>query len=251
MPLLIVALLSLFLASPALAAGSDAKPPRDMHWKFDGAFGTVDRQSAQRGLQVYREVCAACHGMKRVAFRTLSGIGFPEAEIKALAAEYDITDGPNDDGDMFQRPGLPSDKFPSPYANEKAARAVNNGAYPPDLSLIIKARPNGANYFYSLMTGYKEAPEDMELGNGMYYNPYFPGGQIAMPTPLSDGQVTYEDGTTASVDQMARDLTNFLQWAAEPEMEVRKRMGVKVMIFLLITTFLLYIAKRRIWRNLH
>lgn len=250
----VLILFAFFLLAPAsyvLASSADTKEPRDMHWQFDGAFGTVDRQSAQRGLQVYREVCAACHGLHRVAFRTLAGIGFPEAEIKALAAEYNVEDGPNDDGDMFERPAMPSDKFPSPYANEKAARAVNGGAYPPDLSLIIKARPNGANYVYSLLTGYKDAPEGVHVGEGMHYNPYFPGGQIAMPQPLSEGQVTFADGTSATVDQMAKDVVNFLQWAAEPEMEVRKGMGVKVMIFLFLMTVMLYIAKRRIWKDLH
>lgn len=249
--IMIVVLMGLLMAPLAHAASSDAEVPKQMAWPFDGAFGKVDRQSAQRGLQVYREVCAACHGLRRVAFRTLSGIGFPEAEIKALAAEYSIVDGPNDDGEMFERPGMPSDKFTSPFANEKAARAANNGAYPPDLSLIVKARPDGANYLYSLLTGYKDAPEGFHLGEGMHYNPYFSGGQIAMASPLSDGQISYEDGTEASVDQMAHDVVSFLQWAAEPEMETRKGMGVKVMIFLFITTVFLYIAKRRIWKDVH
>lgn len=248
---LVFVIVSLMVAVPAFAGGGDTKPPRQMAWQFQGPFGTVDRASAQRGLQVYREVCAACHGLKRVAFRTLSGIGFSEAEIKALAAEYTIVDGPNDDGEMFDRPGLPSDKFTSPFPNEKAARAANGGAYPLDLSLIIKARPDGANYVYSLLTGYVDAPEEAHIGPGMNYNPYFAGSQIAMAAPLSDGRVTYEDGTPASVDQMSKDVVNFLQWTAEPEMESRKRMGVKVIIFLLITTVLLYVAKRRVWKDLH
>lgn len=239
------------MAAPASASTAETKAPRDMHWSFDGAFGKVDKQSAQRGLQVYREVCAACHSLNRVAFRSLSGIGFPEAEIKALAAEYTVVDGPNDDGDMFDRPGMPSDKFVPPFANEKAARAANGGAFPPDLSLIIKARPNGANYVYSLLTGYADAPEGMHMGAGMNYNPYFPGGQIAMPAPLSDDRVTYEDSTPATVDRMAQDVVNFLQWAAEPEMEERKAMGIKALIFLFITTVFLYIAKRRVWKDLH
>lgn len=248
-------LISFFLAASMMTgtahAESDAKHPKQLVWPFDGFTGTVDRQSAQRGLQVYKEVCAACHGLERVAFRTLTSLGFSEGEVKALAAEYTVQDGPNDDGEMFDRPGRPSDKFVSPYANENAARAANGGAYPPDLSLIIKARHDGANYLYSLLTGYSEPPADFHLTEGKYYNAYFPGGQIAMPPPLSEGQVTYEDGTAASVDQMSRDVVNFLQWAAEPEMETRKSMGIRTMIFLALMTLFFYLAKRRLWRDLH
>ncbi len=233
-------------------AAGDQKKPVQAHWSFDGVFGKVDKQSAQRGLQVYKEVCSACHGISRVAFRTLSDIGFSEAEIKALAASYTVQDGPNDAGEMFDRPGLPSDHFPSPYANENAARAAQNGAYPPDLSLIVKSRPDGANYLYSLMIGYGQAvPEHHAVPEGMHYNPYFPGGNIAMPAPISEGQVSFEDGTEASVDQMSRDVVNFLQWTAEPEMEARKQMGIKVLIYLAIMTVFLYIAKRNIWRRIH
>lgn len=251
MRLLTLTLISILTTAPAFASSVDTEHPKQMHWSFEGAFGTFDRQSAQRGLQVYREVCASCHSLSRVAFRSLSGIGFSPAEIKALAAEYTVQDGPGDDGEMFDRPGLPSDHFTPPYANEKASRAANGGAFPPDLSLIIKARPDGANYVYSILTGYKDAPEDVHLGPGMHYNPYFPGGQIAMPQPISEGQVTYQDETPASVDQMSKDVVNFLQWAAEPEMEMRKGMGVKVLIFLFIATAFLYIAKRRVWKDLH
>ncbi len=250
MRILIAALLSLSLATPVFAAG-DSEHPKQMPWSFDGVFGTFDRQSAQRGLQVYREVCAACHSLNRVAFRSLTGIGFSAEEVKALASEYSVMDGPDDEGEMFERAGKPSDKFVPPYPNEKAARALNNGAYPPDLSLIIKARPDGANYVYSLLTGYEDAPADMQMNEGMSYNPYFSGQQIAMAPPLSEGVVSFEDGTEATVDQMAKDVVNFLQWAAEPEMEMRKKMGVKVMIFLLVMTILFYLAKQRIWRNLH
>jgi ubiquinol-cytochrome c reductase cytochrome c1 subunit len=249
---LVIAAASIGLSSSVLAGGGGAgapHAPRQMNWAFDGAFGTVDKPAAQRGLQVYKEVCAACHGLKRVAFRNLTEIGFSEAEVKALAASYMVKDGPNDDGEMFERPGKPSDHFVSPFANEQAARAANNGAYPPDLSLIVKARPDGANYLYSLMTGYTEAPADVTLNPGMNYNPYFPTHQIAMPAPLSDGRVEYQDGTAASVDQMSRDLTVFLQWAAEPEMEHRKQMGIKVLIYLVIFTAFMYIAKKRIWRR--
>jgi ubiquinol-cytochrome c reductase cytochrome c1 subunit len=231
-------------------AASDVKAPIEKQWSFDGITGTVDRQSAQRGYQVYKEVCAACHSLRLIPFRTLEQLGFSEAEIKTLAASYEVQDGPNDDGEMFMRPARPSDRLPSPYPNEQAARAVNNGAYPADLSLMVKARPGGANYVYSLLVGYENAPEGFELGAGMHYNPYFPGAQIAMPSPLMDGLVGYADGTEASVEQMAADVANFLQWTAEPEMEKRKRMGIKVMIYLVIFTLFFYYAKRSIWSRI-
>jgi ubiquinol-cytochrome c reductase cytochrome c1 subunit len=187
--------------------------------------------------------------MRLNAYRNLLEIGFSEAEVKQIASEATVIDGPNDDGDMFERPGRMSDRFASPFANEKAARASNNGAYPPDLSLLAKARPNGANYIYSLLTGYEAAPADVNLGEGMYYNSYFPGSQIAMASPLSEDAVEYQDGTQASVDQMARDVVVFLQWAAEPEMEQRKRMGVKALLYLFVFTILFYFAKKRIWQR--
>lgn len=239
------------MLSAAAFASSGEHPPKRVDWAFDGVFGQVDKRAAQRGFQVYKEVCSACHGLKRIAFRNLSEIGFTEAEIKALASGYQVKDGPNDDGEMFERAGKASDYLPSPYANEQAARAVQNGAYPPDLSLIIKARHDGANYVYSLLTGYAAAPSDMHMSDGMHYNPYFPGGQIAMAPPLSDGQVTYEDGTNASVDQMAQDVVTFLQWAAEPEMEARKSMGIKTLLYILIFTAFMYAAKRKLWRRVH
>lgn len=246
--------LLLCLSITALAAAAyaeDHHPLKQVDWAFDGVFGHLDKQSAQRGFQVYKEVCSACHGLKRVAFRNLTEIGFSEAEVKALASTYQIKDGPNDAGDMFDRPGKPSDYFPSPYANDEAARASNNGALPPDQSLLYKARHDGGNYIYSLLTGYAEPPADMKMNDGMHYNPYFPGGQIAMAAPLSDGQVTYSDGTTASVDQMSRDVVTFLQWAAEPEMESRKQMGLKVLLYLAVFTAFMFIAKRNLWRKLH
>lgn len=227
-----------------------AEHPRKIVWPFEGIQGSVDRAAAQRGFQVYKEVCSACHGMSRVAFRNLQEIGFSEAEVKALAKDYSYK-ALNDAGEEVERPGLPADKMPSPFPNEQAARAGNNGAYPPDLSLIVKARHDGANYIYSLLTGYKDAPADFPLGDGMNYNPYFEGRQIAMAAPLSEGAVTYEDGTNATVDQMARDVVTFLQWAAEPEMEHRKSMGLRVMVFLAIGAVFFYIAKRRIWKDVH
>jgi len=249
---LVFSVLALTLSASAVAyANSGGQQLKHVNWAFDGMFGKVDKQSAQRGLQVYKEVCSACHGLSRVAFRSLTDLGFSEGEVKALASGYQIKDGPNDAGDMFDRPGKASDYFPSPYANENQARATHNGAYPPDLSLIIKARPDGANYVYSLLTGYEAAPADVHVAAGQYYNHAFPGHLLAMPAPLSDGQVTYEDGTVASVDQMSKDVVSFLQWAAEPEMEARKSMGLKVLIYLAVFTGFMYLAKRNLWRKLH
>ncbi len=247
---LILSCLVVLISASAFAAG-DAKSPKQMDWAFDGVFGRFNELSIQRGLQVYREVCSACHGLTRIPFRKLKDVGFSEAEVKALAAQYTFEDGPNDDGEMYDRPGRPTDTFPSPYPNEKMARAMNNGAYPVDLSLIIKARPDGANYVYSLLTGYEDPPADMELAAGQYYNPYMAGGLIAMAPPLSDGMVDYQDGTEATLQQQTKDVVNFLQWAAEPEMETRKRMGLRVMLFLAVFTVLFYLAKKRIWRDVH
>ncbi|MCW0236624.1 MAG: cytochrome c1 [Ferrovibrio sp.] len=246
----ILAAMAIGFAAPALAAGDTATPPAQK-WSFNGPFGTYDRAELQRGYQVYKEVCAACHAMKYVAFRNLRDVGFSEAEVKALAATFEVNDGPNDQGEMFKRPGLPSDKFPSPFPNEKAARASNGGAYPLDLSLIAKARAHGPDYIRALLTGYKDAPAGFTLGEGLNYNEYFAGHQIAMPQPLNADQVTYADGTKASVEQMAHDVSSFLMWAAEPKLEDRKRMGFKVMIFLVVLTGLFFAAKKRIWAKLH
>lgn len=240
----------ILLALPTITNANETLPLKKVTWPFDGAFGSVDRKAAQRGFQVYKEVCGSCHGLYNLYYRNLKDIGFSEAEIKEIAKSVTIQDGPNDAGEMFERLGLQSDRVIKPYPNEQAARAANNGAYPPDLSLIVKARPDGANYLYSLLTGYSEAPKDLKLMPGLYYNEYFAGHQIAMPAPLSDGQVTYMDGTKASVEQMAMDVTVFLQWAAEPEMENRKSMGLKVMMFLVAFTILFYISKKRIWQDI-
>jgi ubiquinol-cytochrome c reductase cytochrome c1 subunit len=242
-------LLTLILISTgALAAGSQVEL-KEVKWPFEGPFGTVDRQAAQRGYQVFKEVCASCHALDYMSYRNLKEIGFSEDEVKQIAANATITDGPNGDGEMFDRPGRPSDRFAKPFPNEQAARAANGGAYPPNLSLIVKSRPNGANYLYSLLTGYAEAPEGMKMNTGMNYNKYFPGNQIAMAQPLYEDQVDYMDGTQATVEQMSRDVTIFLQWAAEPEMEHRKRMGIKVFAYLIIFTILFYLAKKIIWRD--
>lgn len=242
--------IALLMTSSAAFAAGDGVKPKQLAWPFDGYFGTVDRQSAQRGYQVYKEVCASCHSMNLISYRNLLELGFSEGEAKTIAAEVLVEDGPNDDGEMFERAGRLSDRFVAPYPNENAARAANNGAYPVDLSLIVKARVDGANYLYSLLTGYEDVPQGFELGDGMHYNAYFAGNQIAMPAPLSDGLVDYQDGTSASVDQMSKDLVNFLQWAAEPEMEARKRMGIKTLVYLLIFTVFFYFAKKRIWSRL-
>ena len=244
-------LFSLIIMAPLAAqAAGDVHHPKQMSWPFSGFAGKVDKQSAQRGFQVYKEVCAACHGINRIAFRNLQALGFSEGEVKTIAADYSVVDGPNDDGEMFERAGRPSDRFPKPYPNEKAARAAQNGAYPPDLSLMVKARHDGANYIHSLLTGYEDTPEGFKIDDGLYYNPYFPGMKIAMAAPLSDGQVEYQDGTEATMEQMSIDVVNFLQWAAEPEMEERKRMGMKVMVFLFIMTVFFYIAKKRVWARI-
>lgn len=239
----------ILLSTNAFAAGGGDIQLKEIKWPFDGAFGTVDRQAAQRGFQVYKDVCASCHALEYVSYRNLEAIGFSEDEVKAIAAEATIIDGPNDDGEMFEREGRPSDRFKKPFANEKAARAANGGAYPPNLSLIVKSRPDGANYLYSLLTGYEEAPSDMQMNEGMNYNKYFSGHQIAMAPPLMEGLIEYMDGTNATTEQMARDVTVFLQWAAEPEMEQRKRMGIKVFAYLIIFTVLFYMAKKIIWRD--
>ena len=245
---LLASILVIFMI-PNVFASSGAQEPKQLVWPFEGIFGTFDRQAAQRGAQVYLEVCSACHGLNHLYYRNLKDLGFADAEIKEIAAKKDVKDGPNDTGEMFDRPATPSDRFVSPYPNSEAARAANNGAFPVDLSLIVKAREDGANYIYSLLTGYQEPPSHFTMMPGLNYNPYFEGGQISMPAPLSADQVTFMDGTSATVDQMARDVTIFLQWAAEPEMEHRKSMGLKVMIFLSVFTIFFFIAKKRVWKD--
>ncbi|MCP4330929.1 MAG: cytochrome c1 [Alphaproteobacteria bacterium] len=237
-------------AGPAIAAEGVEIPSQS--WSFDGPFGTFDRAEAQRGLQVYQENCSSCHSLRLVSYRNLTALGYSDAQIQAIASEKDVTDGPDDEGEMFERPARPSDRFVSPFPNDNAAIAANGGAMPPDLSLITKSRIGGPDYLYALLTGYEEEPPaDFDLPDGAYYNEYFPGHQIAMPPPLFDDLVEYADGTPATVDQMARDVTTFLSWAASPEMEERKTTGIKVILFLLILTGLLYAYKRKIWADLH
>lgn len=264
---------------PALAAGGEAIDYPRHEWSYDGITGQYDRAQLRRGWQVYQEVCAACHGLERVKFRNLvqpGGPEFDEEAVKLLAAEWpnQIVDGPNDEGEMFERPAKLSDKIKGPYANDKQARAAQGGAYPPDLSLITRARnvhsnapwyihvplmardiltgyeTGGSDYLYALLTGYKEPPESFQLSEGMNYNKYFPGHQIAMMQPIPEGgAVEYQEnaGATSSLEQNAADVTAFLAWAADPKLNERKQLGWSVMIYLLITTLLLYFAKKRIW----
>jgi len=249
--LLAAGIAALSLGAVASHAQEEVTPPK-VNWSFDGPFGTFDRAAAQRGFQVYEEVCSRCHSMNLLHYRDLTGIGYTEEQVKAFASQKQVTDGPNDQGEMFQRPGRPSDKFVAPFPNEQAARAALNGARPPDQSLIIKARPDGPNYVHGILTGYKDPPPaGVKVGEGRYYNEYFPGHQIAMPPPLAGDDVTYADGTKATLDQESRDVVTFLAWAAEPTMEERKYTGAKVLIFLLFMTGLLFGAKRKIWADVH
>ena len=220
------------------------------NWSFKGIFGTFDRASLQRGYQVYQEVCSGCHSAQYLSYRNLSEKGGPEfsvEEAKAIAAQFEVEDGPNSDGEMFTRLGRLSDKFVKPYPNVEASTAANGGAYPPDMSVLAKARKGGADYIYSLLLGYEEAPTGFELDEGVYYNKYMSGNKIKMTTPLSDGLVEYSDGTQSTTAQMAKDVTTFLVWAAEPHLESQHRMGFKVIIYLIILLTLVYMSKQKVW----
>ena len=222
-------------------------------WTFKGLTGKFDRASLQRGFQVYKEVCSSCHSMKYLSYRNLGQPGgpeFTEEEVKAIAASFEITDGPDSQGEMFTRPGRPADKFLNPYPNDEAAKAANGGAYPPDMSVLVKARKGGANYIYSVLLGYEEKPESVILDEGVYYNKYMAGQKIKMPKVLSDGLVEYADGTVSSEVQMAKDVTTFLAWAAEPELEERHKTGVKVLIYLILLSILVYLSMKRIWSRI-
>jgi ubiquinol-cytochrome c reductase cytochrome c1 subunit len=250
----IVAAAALILAATALKVSAQiAETPEPLHvkWHHDGPFGTFDRAAAQRGFQVYREVCSTCHSLTYVAFRNLTDLGFSPEQVEALAAEYTVTDGPNDEGEMFERPARPSDPIPPPYPNPQAARVANGGALPPDLSLITKARAGGTDYVFSIPQGYSEPPPGESGPEGTYYNAYFPGHWIAMPPPLQDGAVQYADGTQATVPQMAEDVATFLTWAGEPTLEQRKRTGLKVTLFLVVFTGLTYATMRKVWTHAH
>jgi cytochrome c1 len=265
---------------PAVAQEHEHEPVARQKWTFSGLLGEFDNNQLQRGFRVYTEVCARCHSLDRIYFRNLTdldGPAFPVDGVKSLAATHEVEDGPDDEGKMFKRPGTLNDRIPTPYNNEKEARAAHNGALPPDLSLIVRARAvesdtpfymlpytmvrdifsgyqeSGADYLYAYLTGFKEPPKDFKLGEFMQYNRVFPGHQTAMPPPFAggDGLVKYDDGTPATVDNYARDVTAFLAWAADPRLEDRKRLGLLVMIYLLVTTVLLAFAKRRVWREVH
>jgi len=220
------------------------------NWSFDGVFGTFDRASLQRGYQVYQEVCAGCHSAQHLSYRNLSEKGGPEfsiEEVKAIAAQFEVTDGPNEDGEMFTRPGRLSDKFVSPFSNVKAAAAANGGAYPPDMSVLAKARKGGADYIYSLLMGYEEAPAGYELDDGVYYNKYMSGQKIKMAEPISDGAVEYADGTETTKAQISKDVTAFLVWAADPHLEARHKIGFKVFFYLIVLLTLVYLSKQKVW----
>ena len=222
-------------------------------WSFKGYFGKFDRASLQRGYQVYTEVCASCHSMSYLSYRNLAEKGGPEFSVeqaKAIAANFEVTDGPNDDGEMFTRPAKLSDKFVSPYQNNKEAMASNGGAYPPDMSVLVKARSGGTDYIYSLLLGYEDPPSGVILDDGVYYNKYMYGNMIKMSNPLSDGLVEYNDGTKATEKQMAKDVTTFLAWAAEPHLEARHKIGFKVIIYLIIISLLAYLSMKRLWSRI-
>ena len=222
-------------------------------WSFKGLTGKFDRASLQRGYQIYNEVCSSCHSMQYLSYRNLGEQGGPEfslEEVKAIAASLEVIDGPDSQGEMFTRPGRPSDRFVSPYPNVNASMAANGGAYPPDMSVLVKARTGGSNYIYSILMGYEEVPEGFNLDDGVYYNKYMSGKKIKMSSPLSNEIIEYTDGTQATVDQMAKDVTTFLSWAAEPELEARHKTGVKVLVYLILLTTLVYLSMKRIWSRI-
>jgi len=234
---------------PAMA--QEAPVPPSQNWSFDRIFGTYDLAAAQRGFQVYSEVCSNCHSMTLLHYRDLVGIGLTPAQIKSVAASVTVPQGTDDQGNPKEGPATPGDQFRSPFPNEKAARAANNGALPPDLSLIINAREYHADYVYGILTGFAEPPAGFKMQDGMNYNKMFPGHQIAMPQPLHDDQVTYADGTKATIDQESHDVVTFLAWAANPEMVERKQIGVRVILFLVFMGCITYAVKRRVWSDVH
>ena len=225
----------------------------NLEWSFKGFFGKFDRASLQRGYQVYAEVCSSCHSIKYLSYRNLSEPGgpeFSEEQAKSIAAQFEVEDGPNSDGEMFIRSAKLSDKFVMPYQNEQEATASNGGAYPPDFSVLVKARSGGANYIYSVLLGYEDLPSDISLDDGVYYNRYMYGNKIKMPKPLSNDLVTYSDNTPATEEQMAKDVVTFLTWAAEPHLEARYKLGFRAIMYLIILTILVYFSMKKIWSRI-
>ena len=246
----ILFLLILIVGATFSASSAEKAEYLKTDWSFKGLFGKFDRAALQRGYQVYTEVCSSCHSMKYLSYRNLAEKGgpeFTEEQAKAIAASFEVKDGPNSDGEMFTRPGKLSDKFVMPYENVKAAQAANGGAYPPDMSVLVKARGGGVDYVYSLLQGYEDPPADIILDDGVHYNKFMYGNKIKMANPLSDGLVEYADGTNASVEQMSKDVTTFLMWSAEPHLEARHKMGFKAIVYLIILTILVYFTMKRIW----
>ncbi len=250
--LILLLFLVFFNISPSISA-EDSEKLLNPKFSFDGIFGKFDRASLQRGYQVYSEVCSACHSMSLLNYRNLSQQGgpeFTEEETKAIASKFEVEDGPNQNGEMFKRSSKPSDHFKSPFPNEQAARAANGGAYPPDMSTLAKAREGGPSYIYSILLGYEKSPKNIKLEDGVYYNKFKPGNSIKMPKPLNKDAVKYSDGTEASVEQMALDVTTFLTWASDPHLEERKKTGFKTIIFLLIVSALAYFVKKKTWSRI-
>ena len=242
-----------FISSFNLTAAENTAKLLSPGWSFKGFFGKFDRASLQRGYQVYTEVCSACHSMKYLSYRNLYEKGGPEFskdQAKIIASQFEVLDGPNNDGEMFNRPGRLSDNFVGPYANDQAATAANGGAYPPDMSVLVKARKGGADYIYSLLLGYEDPPEGISLDDGVYYNKYMAGNKIKMSNPLSDGLVTYSDGTVSTEEQMAKDVVSYLAWAAEPHLEDRHKIGLRAMIYLFIITILVYFSMKKLWSRI-
>jgi len=248
---IVAVLLIFFLNLHASASENSGGNMPDHEWSFEGITGTFDKAALQRGFKVYREICSGCHSMRLLYYRDLIEIGFSEEEVKAIASDYTVIDGPDDEGEMFERDAKPSDHFVGPFANDQEARMSNNGSLPPDLSVISKARVNGANHLYNLLLGYTEPPENFEVAEGMYYNQWMSGNQIAMAPPLDEGYVDYDDGTENTLPQLAEDLVTFLVWSAEPELEARKNLGIKVILFFIIFGIVVYFTKRRLWRDVH
>tara|TARA_B100000965_G_scaffold398110_1_gene415694 strand:+ start:318 stop:1100 length:783 start_codon:yes stop_codon:yes gene_type:complete len=248
-----IVILSLLFFSSQKVYSAEKQELLKVDWSFKGYLGKFDRGSLQRGYQVYTEVCASCHSMKYLSYRNLAEEGGPEftnEEAKAIAANFEVTDGPNDDGEMFIRPAKLSDKFVNPYQNDKEAIASNGGAYPPDMSVLVKARSGGANYIYSVLLGYVDPPSDISLDDGVYYNKYMYGNKIKMPKVLEDGLIEYNDGTEATEEQMAKDVVTFLSWSAEPHLEARHKIGFKAIIYLIIITLLAYLSMKKIWSRI-